>query len=151
MTLLSVEVGSLGDIGVTELLDGKVHRRVVVCGSIVDGEWVDADLSGELPEVQAAASAAWTAEVVAAYRAIVEAAYVPPTDLAPVSIDAVKTEASRRIASTGLGWMVEREVSGGAPIPQVVKDACALIRERSNAIETLDPIPHDFTDDKYWR
>jgi len=77
--------------------------------------------------------------------------YVPPTDLAPVSIDAVKTEASRRIAATGLGWMVEREVSGGAPIPQAVKDACARIRERSNAIETLDPIPRDFTDDKYWR
>lgn len=86
MTLLSVEVGSLGDIGVTELLDGKVHRSVVVCGSIVDGEWVDADVSGELPEVQAAASTAWTAEVVAAYRAIVEANYVPPVDPVPVQV-----------------------------------------------------------------
>lgn len=63
----------------------------------------------------------------------------------------VKAEAARRIAETGVGWMVEREVSGGAPIPQAVKDACALIRERSNAIEMLDPIPYDLTDDKYWR
>ena len=75
--------------------------------------------------------------------AAVAAAMVRNTD--------VKAEAARRIAETGIGWMVEREVSGGAPIPQAVKDACALIRERSNAIETLDPIPPDLTDDKYWR
>ena len=70
---------------------------------------------------------------------------------APARKTGVKAEAARRITATGIGWMVEREVSGGAPIPQVVKDACALIRERSNAIETRDPIPQDFTDDKYWR
>lgn len=78
MTLISITVGALGDIGVEELKSGNPHRRVVLCGSIVGGEWVDTDVSEDLPEVQAVASTAWTTEVVAAYRAIVEANYVPP-------------------------------------------------------------------------
>lgn len=86
MTLISITVGALGGIGVEELKSGKPHRRVVLCGSIVGGEWVDTNVSEDLPEVQAAASTAWTTEVVAAYRAIVEANYVPPVDPVPVQV-----------------------------------------------------------------
>lgn len=85
MTLISITVGALGDIGVEEIKNGKPHRRVVLCGSIVGGEWVATDVSGDLPEVQAVAATAWTTEVVAAYRAIIEANYEPPVEPEPAS------------------------------------------------------------------
>lgn len=40
------------------------------------------------------------------------------------------------IAATGIDWMVQREVSGGKPIPQDVKDQCAAYRTRSNELES---------------
>jgi hypothetical protein len=68
----------------------------------------------------------------------------------PATVADVKEEARRRIEATGLPWMVQREVSGGAAIPQDVKDACAAIRTASDMIEIMEPIPDDFMDDKYW-
>lgn len=40
------------------------------------------------------------------------------------------------ITATGIDWMVQREVSGGKPIPQAVKDQCAAYRTRSNELES---------------
>jgi len=123
----------------------------------VDG-WLDLSIEADigngtetLPYTYAPGESHGLGPQVAAWLAANPGLKPAPYALQPVGRDAVKKEAARRIAETGIGWMVEREVSGGALIPQAVKDACALIRERSNAIETLSPIPHDFTDDKYWR
>jgi hypothetical protein len=123
----------------------------------VDG-WLDLSIEADLgngpetlPFTYAPGDANGLGPQVAAWLAANPGLEPAPHMPSLVSADAVKFEAARRIAETGIGWMVEREVSGGAPIPQAIKDACALIRERSNDIETLDPIPRDFTDDKYWR
>lgn len=62
----------------------------------------------------------------------------------------IKEEARRRIHETGLSWYVEREVSGGSPIPEAIKAYCAEVRSASNDLEALDPIPTDYADDNYW-
>ncbi len=51
-------------------------------------------------------------------------------------IDAIKAQCAEAIEATGIAWMAQRELSGGAPIPQAVKDACAAYRARSNDLET---------------
>ena len=66
-------------------------------------------------------------------------------------IAGIKAEARRRIEATGLPWMVEREVSGGDPVPQTVKDQAAAIRAASDALEAMDPIPADYADDGHWQ
>lgn len=47
----------------------------------------------------------------------------------------VRYKCAELIAATGIAWMVQREVSGGKPIPQSVKDLCASYRARSNELE----------------
>lgn len=71
-------------------------------------------------------------------------------EAAKVKPEQVKEEARRRIEATGLAWMVEREVSGGAAIPQQVKAKVASIRAASNKLEGMSPIPRDYTKDKWW-
>lgn len=58
-------------------------------------------------------------------------------DLRAALVSTVKELAASRIRETGLPWMVEREVSGGDPVPQPVKDECAAIRAWSDDRETL--------------
>lgn len=50
-------------------------------------------------------------------------------------LDMVRNECALAIDATGIRWMVEREVSGGKPVPRSVKDACAQLRAKSNALE----------------
>ena len=50
-------------------------------------------------------------------------------------VEEIKAACAKAIEATGLGWMVEREVSGGAAVPQNVKDICAAHRTRSNQLE----------------
>lgn len=80
MTTISVSVDG-ANINVREVLGDAVHRRVVHPGSVVAGEWVATDMTNEPPAVQQAAADAWTEEVVAEYRARIEADAVvlPPT------------------------------------------------------------------------
>jgi hypothetical protein len=47
----------------------------------------------------------------------------------------IRYKCAELIAATGIDWMVQREVSGGKPIPQDVKDLCASYRARSNELE----------------
>jgi hypothetical protein len=47
----------------------------------------------------------------------------------------IRHKCAELIAATGIDWMVQREVSGGKPIPQDVKDLCASYRARSNELE----------------
>jgi hypothetical protein len=71
---VQVSVSTVGvHIQVREQDGDTVHRRVVAPGSIVEGEWVETDVSGEPAAVQAAAAAAWTAEAVEAFRDELEA------------------------------------------------------------------------------
>lgn len=48
----------------------------------------------------------------------------------------IRHQCSQAISATGIDWMVQREVSGGKPIPQSVKDECASYRNRSNELES---------------
>lgn len=73
-------------------------------------------------------------------------AYQPP---APTAAD-VKAEAARRIEKIMPPWMIDRQVSGGNPIPEAIKDAAQAIRVRSDEIEAMDPIPADLRNDSYW-
>ena len=44
----------------------------------------------------------------------------------------VRQKAKEGIEALGLGWMVEREISGGKKIPKAVKAAAAKLRAESN-------------------
>jgi len=72
--------------------------------------------------------------------------YVAP----PVSGEQVKAEAARRIEAIIPRWMIDREMTGGTPVPQELKDAAATVRTRSGEIEAMESIPQDYVDDKYW-
>jgi hypothetical protein len=48
----------------------------------------------------------------------------------------VRYKCAELIAATGIDWMVQREVSGGKPVPQAVKNQCAAYRTRSNDLES---------------
>jgi len=50
-------------------------------------------------------------------------------------LEEVRYKCAELIAATGIDWMVQREVSGGKPVPQSVKDQCAAYRARSNELE----------------
>lgn len=50
-------------------------------------------------------------------------------------LEMIRNECALAIEATGVRWMVEREVSGGKPVPQDVKDTCTALRAKSNALE----------------
>jgi len=58
------------------------------------------------------------------------------SDTKSLRISALKQECADAITNTGISWMVERELSGGTPIPQSVKDQCASYRAISNTKES---------------
>lgn len=75
---------------------------------------------------------------------------IAPYDPPAVTADQVKAEAGRRIELVMPAWMVARHVSGGKPIPPEVADAAEAIRSASGTLEAMEPIPADYTDDKWW-
>ena len=102
-------------------------------------------------------------------------AYVAPAPPAPSpeqlraeQVEAVKAEAMRRILAICPEWK-QRNLTAQAAIlaekgraswtadefaawnaGKAIWDQIAAIRSRSDAIEALDPIPADFTDDQHW-
>lgn len=68
----------------------------------------------------------------------------------PIHINQIKAEAAKRIEQILPTWMAIRAISGGSDISQDIKDAAQRIRDASNALEQMNPIPQDYTDDKYW-
>lgn len=74
-------------------------------------------------------------------------ANAPETVVGP---DDVKAEANRRISAVMPDWVVAREVSGGAPIPDDIKTFAQKVREASDVLEEMDPIPLDYADNKWW-
>lgn len=68
-----------------------------------------------------------------------------------VTVEMVRAEAALRIEEAMPRWMIDRQVSGGSPIPEAAKAAASAIRVRSAEIEALRPIPEDFRSDIYWQ
>ena len=90
----------------------------------------------------------------------------PPSP--PPTTDMVKQEAGRRILAIAPEWKQRNILARSAELLRIgepnwtpsqqaevaVMDAAwadiEAIRAKSNAIEAMDPIPSDFTADKYW-
>lgn len=68
-----------------------------------------------------------------------------------ITPEQVKAEASRRIEEVIPHWMIEREVTGGKAIPDSLKKQAQKIRDKSDALEGMSPIPVNYTAQKYWR
>lgn len=64
------------------------------------------------------------------------------------TIQDIKDEARRRIDEIVPRWMIDREVLGGDPVPQALKDAAESIRVRSGELE--QSLPPDYADDNSW-
>lgn len=64
------------------------------------------------------------------------------------TIQNIKDEARRRIDEIVPRWMIDREVLGGDPVPQELKDAAEAIRVRSGELE--QSLPADYTNDAHW-
>lgn len=73
-------------------------------------------------------------------------AYVAPT----ITVEDVKYETKARIADSGITWMLEREMTGGDPVPQAIKDYLAAVRATGTALEAMEPIPQDYRFDHRW-
>lgn len=58
-------------------------------------------------------------------------------DSVNLALSFVKQNCKEAIEATGIGWMVERELSGGKAVPNEVKQKCAFLRNKSNEIEQL--------------
>jgi len=104
-TTVTVDVANNVSIRVVEVDGagneiGLPNRSLLTPGHLVNGAWVATDLSGEPSEVVTAASAAWTPEVVAAYKAALLASYVPPSlpDLQPYQFRAMLTLSGHQAA-----------------------------------------------------
>jgi hypothetical protein len=74
----TLEMGQIQVRTVTRILEDGVKlseafsRHVLIPTDKSSGSWVDTDVSGEDARVQAIANATWTAEVIAAYRALTD-------------------------------------------------------------------------------
>lgn len=73
------------------------------------------------------------------------ASYLNP----PTTAQDIKEEARRRIDEIVPRWMIDREVLGGDPVPQELKDEAERIRLKSDELEAL--LPKDFTNDEHWQ
>lgn len=62
----------------------------------------------------------------------------------------VKAEAAQRIEAIMPRWMIDRQVSGGTPIPDELKTRAEAIRAASNRLERLKLIPTDYREDRHW-
>lgn len=75
---------------------------------------------------------------------------LPPPAPATPTIAHVRAEAAGRIEQAMPRWMIDREVSGGKPVPEPIKAHAAAIRAASDRLEAMDPVPADFADDRWW-
>jgi hypothetical protein len=74
---------------------------------------------------------------------------IAPAD--SVTVEQVKQEAARRIRALIPRWKMERALSGGKAIPAADQKAAQAVRNASDRIEKMNPIPADYTNDRYWR
>ncbi|WP_026613766.1 MULTISPECIES: hypothetical protein [Ensifer] len=62
----------------------------------------------------------------------------------------IRDEAERRIRASGYDQWRVRSLATGAPIPNSIRYLKMQIDLVAEKLGQLNPIPHDFTDDKYW-
>lgn len=62
----------------------------------------------------------------------------------------IRDEAERRIKAAGYEQWRVRSPATGAPIPGPIQYLKMQIDFVAGKLEQLNPIPSDFTDDKYW-
>jgi hypothetical protein len=62
----------------------------------------------------------------------------------------IRDEAERRIKATGYEQWRVRSLATGAPIPRSIQYLKMQIDFVAEKLEQLNPMPTDFTDDKYW-
>jgi len=93
-----------------------------------------------------------------------------PAPPPPVTAEQVKAEAERRILAVAPEWRQRNLLARGAELANIRHDrkltsgekaeadaisavwtAIAGLRAASDALEAMNPIPQDFTDDEYWR
>lgn len=166
------------------------HRRVVVPGSVIDGVWVETDLSEEPPEVAEAAAELWTPEEVEAYAAeqLSLIREVTKTDLyaererrisvplriVGLSVGSIEInmdgESQRNLGGLATSGILAKMTGSTNKVEfkaydnniyaltgddliamglQVFGHIQACYRAEW-ALKDMSPIPHDFTDDKYW-
>lgn len=60
----------LGHVGVLTINDeGAYHRRMIMPGNIVEGQWLPTDISAETQDIQDYCAGAWTPEFLVEYQA----------------------------------------------------------------------------------
>ncbi|MFD2343003.1 hypothetical protein GHK62_16095 [Sinorhizobium terangae] len=62
----------------------------------------------------------------------------------------IRAEADRRIKATGYEQWRVRSLATGSPIPKSIQFSKMQIEFVAEKLEQLNPIPGDFTDDRYW-
>ncbi|MCA1405280.1 hypothetical protein I6F26_12955 [Ensifer sp. IC3342] len=62
----------------------------------------------------------------------------------------IRAEAERRIMATGYEQWRVRSLATGSPIPRSIQYLKMQIEFVAEKLEQLNPVPGDFTDDKYW-
>lgn len=90
------------DLGVVFIVtrsseEAAPHRRPLLPGNWTGDQWVDTDLSGEDAIVREAAAAAWTPDVVDAYKA---AMYIAP-QITPTRWQVTRRTIVKRLAAAG--------------------------------------------------
>jgi hypothetical protein len=75
---------------------------------------------------------------------------IPQPILDPISADDVRSEAKRRIEGRYPLWNQLNVMAGGGEAMVEMRAFIDAVRDASNRIERLTPIPRDFNDDGYW-
>lgn len=68
----------------------------------------------------------------------------------PADRPTIRAEAERRIKATGYEQWRVRSLATGSPIPSSIQYLKMQIEFVASKLEELNPMPGDFTDDKYW-
>jgi hypothetical protein len=72
----------------------------------------------------------------------------PRPDTKVVRVKDVRDHADRLLSYTD--WVIIRELDTGKPADPEIKAQRQAIRNASNVLEAMDPIPTDFKDARYW-
>jgi len=109
-----------------------------------DGKTIIIDGNTFVPNYEKAPS-----EIRAKIDALGGLAAVQPYEEPKILASQIKSEAGIRLSKTD--WYVIRAMEQNESVPEKVLAERALIREKSNELEKMNPIPLDYQNDKYWR
>jgi hypothetical protein len=126
--------------------DGSTHARVVEPGHFEQNGalWVKTDLTKEGPEVEAVASAAWTDEVKAAWKALCQSQLPPPPSTHPADYTLSRRQIFRGLIVAGVTTDPDtfmRTILGAIADPTVRALALAdWINEPAAGYHRTDPL-----------